>query len=91
MSERLRVPSVDVEKPVGLAPMARPLPDRGALADPTLPASRSAVLSAALPERSRPAPFVRLTLPDPFEHRDAVRLRSPVGEEQVPNTITRVP
>ena len=91
VSDRPRLPSVDVEKPVGLAVMAQPLPDRGALADPTLPASRVAVLAAPLPERTTPAPFLRLTLPDPFEHRDSVRLRKPLGEEEMPNTITRVP
>jgi hypothetical protein len=91
VSDRPRLPSVDVEKPVGLAVMAQPLPDRGALADPTLPASRLAVLTAPLPERSTPAPFLRLTLPDPFEHRDTVRLRQPPGIEEMPNTITRVP
>jgi hypothetical protein len=88
VGERLRMPSADVEQPAALAPMAQPLPDRGALLDPSLAASRSSVLEAPLPERTTPAPFLRLTLPDPFENRDTVRLRSPLGKEQVPNTPT---
>lgn len=88
VGERLRVPSVSVEQPAALAPMAQPLPDRGALVDPTLAAARSAVQEAPLPERTTPAPFLRLTLPDPFENRDSVRLRSSLGEEQVPNAPT---
>ena len=87
----VRVPSVDVDRPLGLAAVAQPLPDRAALADPTLPAARLAVLAAPLPERTTPAPFLRLTLPDPFEHRDAVRLRRQPREAEMPSTITRVP
>jgi len=84
VGERLRVPSIDVEQPSSLSPMAQPLPDRAAVADPTLPASREAILTATMPERKNPAPFLRLMLPDPFEHRDTVRFRKSLGEEQVP-------
>jgi len=91
VSARLRVASEDVARPVGLGVMARPLPDAGALADPTLSASRTAALGGRLPQRTQPAPYLRLTLPDPYEHRDTVRLRQPLGDEPVPNTTTRVP
>ena len=91
VSDRVRLPSVDVDRPPGLAVMAQPLPDREALVDPTLAASRLAVLAAPLPARTTPAPFLRLTLPDPFEHRNAIRLRKPLRPADMPNTITRVP
>jgi hypothetical protein len=85
VGERLRVPSVDVEQPPALPPSAQPVPDRAAAADPTLAASRDAVLAVTMPGRKNPAPALRLTLPDPFENRDAVRLRAPLGEEPVPD------
>jgi len=88
---RLRVPSADVEQPPALPPMAVPLPDRAAAADPTLAASREAVLAAAMPERKNPAPPLRLSLPDPFENRDAVRLRAPPGEEHLPDATAPRP
>jgi len=91
VGERLRVPSSDVDKPVDLPPTAQPLADRASLADPTLPASREAVLSATMPGRKGPAPFLRFTLPDPFEHRDTVRLRTPLGTEQGPVLLLAPP
>jgi hypothetical protein len=36
------------------------------------------------PPRTAPAPFQRVSLPDPFEHRQAVRLRKPPKEDEVP-------
>jgi hypothetical protein len=90
VSERLRVPSSDVETPADLPPTAQPLPDRAPFIDPTLAASREAVLSAKMPERKAPAPYLRFPLPDPFEHRDTVRLRTPPGTEQVP-VLTSAP
>ena len=84
VGERLRVSSIDVEQPSSLPPMAQPVPDKAAATDPALAASREVVLTGTMPERKNPAPFLRLALPDPFEHRDTVRLRSSLGEEQVP-------
>src|SRR5437763_15618166 len=90
VGKRLRVPSSDGEKPVDLPPTAQPLPDRAPVADPTLPSSREVVVSARMPDRKTPAPFLRFTLPDPFEHRDTVRLRTPLGAEEVP-VLSSVP
>jgi len=81
---RLRVPAARPDELAPLPPMAQPLPDKAILADPTFAAARDAVLTAPLPQRRTPAPFLRLTLPDPFEHRDTVRLKNPLGPEPVP-------
>jgi hypothetical protein len=55
----------------------------------TSAASRAAALSGSLPNRVTPAPFVRQHIPDPFEHRKALRLRPPAAEESSPPpTIT---
>ncbi len=78
--ERVRVPSVDVNEPLALPKLtARPVPAAPA-DDPTA----AAALSAAPPRRDRPAPFLRLTLPNPFEHRDALRLPRLAEDAQPP-------
>ena len=44
-----------------------------------------------LPERRTPAPLLRLTAADPFEHREAVRHLLPAEEEGVPGQISPRP
>ncbi len=72
--ERFRVPSPDVNESVALPILAQPVPDRASLDDPTGDASTAAVLAAVLPPRVTPAPFLRLTVPDPYEFRRPLTL-----------------
>jgi hypothetical protein len=81
---RVRVPSARVNQPLELPLLAQALPDRALLTDPTLPISAAAALAGKVPPRTTPAPFQRVTLPDPFEHRQTVRLRKPPKEDEVP-------
>lgn len=76
---RVRVPSEDVNQPLPLPILGQPVPDRAALDDPTSDASATAALAAPLPMRTNPAPFLKLTLPDPYDHR---RVKLPVQAEQ---------
>src|SRR5262245_51268840 len=69
-------PSPDVNQPIPLPILARQVMDRASLEDPSGDASQTAALAAKVPDRTTPAPFLRLTIPDPFEHRNAVRLRT---------------
>jgi hypothetical protein len=88
--ERIRVPSVDVTRPAPLPTLAKPLPDRAPFDDVTSPLSNPSSGSNAMPARTRPAPFLKLTPPDPFEHRRPVA--PPVTpSEEVPNTPPRLP
>jgi hypothetical protein len=82
--ELVRVPLVDVNEPPPLPRLGEPAPDRAPLDDPTLDASLAAALAASPPARTAPAPFLRLTLPEPFENRQVVRLRSTPAEEPTP-------
>jgi hypothetical protein len=66
---RVRVSSEDVNQPLPLPILAQPVPDRASLDDATADASTAAALAAPLPARTTPAPFLRLTLPDPYDHR----------------------
>jgi len=79
----VRVRSEDVTVPPPLAPVARPLPDRVPLDDPAEGASAAAALAAKVPERTAPAPYLRVALPDPFEHRRPLTL-PPAGEATMP-------
>lgn len=88
--QRVRVPSVDVNQPIPLPILAKPSADRAPLDDATTEASNAAVLSARTPERTKPMPFLKLTLPDPFENRRPV-VPPLTPSEEVPNTTPRVP
>ncbi|HKA06938.1 MAG TPA: hypothetical protein VKD71_06740 [Gemmataceae bacterium] len=58
----------------------RPVPDRAPLTDPTLEFTAQSVITLNLPLRSVQIGFLRIPLPDPFEHTDAARPRTPVVE-----------
>jgi len=71
----------DVAKPADLPILSnRPVPDRAPLTDPTLEFTARSVISQSLPLRSVQIGFLRIPLPDPFEHADAARPRTPVVE-----------
>ncbi len=87
----LKVPSVDVHQPVALPPIARPLPGRESVNDPTRPAAAAAVLRGTMPQRTTPAPFIPQAIPDPFENRAPVQSLAPPSEENLPPTTTPLP
>jgi hypothetical protein len=77
-------PSPNADAPPFLPTLAQRQLDRASLADPTAESSTAAALQAVIPLRSSAAPFIRLNLPDPFEHREAIRLRTPPPEDPTP-------
>jgi hypothetical protein len=85
--ERLHVASVDVNELPPLPILASPVLDRASLDDATVEASTAAALSAPLPPRAGPAPFVRLAIPDPYENRRPLTGALP-GETTEPVTAT---
>lgn len=85
-SERIRTPSRDVNLPVELPTQARYQPDRAPLEDPTAELSVEKANAQTPPLRTTPAPFVRMNLPEPFEHRAVVRSSMPE-----PPVVTPVP
>ena len=85
------LPSPDPEQPPPVPILAQPPPAQGSLDDPTVAFSAAAVLAAPLPERTAPAPFIRLTLPDPFEHRNAVWSPAPPGLPTLPFFLPPLP
>jgi hypothetical protein len=84
---RSQVGSEDVAIPPMLPLMATPLSARVSLDDPTQDASTAVVLSANLPARSRPVPFVRLTRPEPYENKIPLTLLVP-EDRATPQTAT---
>jgi hypothetical protein len=67
--DRVRVPSVDVNKPIPLPILALPVNNRAPTDDATSDVSLAAALAAMPPGRTSPAHFLKLNLPDPFENR----------------------
>src|SRR5262249_50469033 len=84
-------PSPDVNQPIPLPILARQVQDRASLDDPSGDASLAAALAPTVPDRTTPAPFLKLNLPDPFEHRNAVRLRTVLPEISLPSDTLRPP
>jgi len=70
--ERVRLPSVDVKRPVPLPILGQPLSDRAPIEDVTSEASSASAVAAPTPRRTQPTPFVKNNLPDPFEFRRPV-------------------
>lgn len=66
---RVRVSSPDVHEPIALPILGHPVPDRVSLDDPTMAASTAAAVAAPMPARTAKAPFLRLTLLDPYGGR----------------------
>ena len=84
---RSQVASEDVSLAPTLPLMATPLSSLVSLEDPTQDFSTAAVLSAPLPPRSTPLPFVRLTRPEPYENKIPLTLAIP-EDEATPQTAT---
>lgn len=82
----VRIDGLDVDRPTAVPMLAVPVGDRASLDDPTRDYSTSLALNVVVPERTGPIPFIKLTLPDPFEHSATVRLRTPPAEEATPTS-----
>ncbi len=86
--DRVRVPSEDVNQPPPLPILTpQPTPDRASLDDPTADISGDAALAAPMPQRTKAAPYVRITLPDPFDNRRPL-IPPPPAEDDRPRTGT---
>jgi hypothetical protein len=86
-----RADSIDVHQLPPLPVLAQSVQERATLDDVTADVSTVMVLSARMPLRLAPAPFVRLAIPDPFENRRPLTLLVPpepgsplTGSPQVP-------
>jgi hypothetical protein len=89
--DRVRVASVDTNLPMALPILAKPVSDRVSLEDPTLDLSVEAAVTAKMPARVTPAPYVRISIPNPFEFREAVQVKITVDEDPLPITGTPRP
>lgn len=88
---RVRVASEHVAIPPELPVLGTAVSDRVTTDDATGEASTAAVLAAPLPYRSTPAPYARLTVPQPYEHRQAIAPVSSPEEEPTSETAPRPP
>ncbi len=86
VGERVRELSPDVNQPLPLPLLARPASDRAPVEDVTAEASAAAAVAAPVPQRTRPAPFLKLTVPDPYQHRRPLGL--PVPQESAAPVVS---
>lgn len=89
--DRVRTPTTDLRQPLPLPTLAEPVVDRASMEDPTAEVSTAAVLSASMPLRTRPAPFLRLMLPDPYEFRQPLTVAVPADNPSPPIATPRKP
>jgi hypothetical protein len=86
--ELMRMPSVDVNRPIPLAILGMPSSDRAPVEDVTTDASNAAAVATTMPQRTQPAPFVKNNLPDPFEFRRPIAVPPPLVEQPTPPATT---
>jgi tetratricopeptide (TPR) repeat protein len=81
----------DLNQPLPLEQLGPMQTDWPSTDDPTAEASQAYLLSRAAPERQAPAPMLKQTLPEPFEHREDVRRLVPPEEQPLPLECTPRP
>ncbi len=89
--ERAREWSPEINEPIPLPILAQKQSETPSADDATSEVSLAAALATVPPPRTTPAPLLRLTLPEPFEFRKAVRLRAEPAESPVPIAATPRP
>lgn len=77
----------DVAVPPNLPVLARPLPNRTPVEDPTADAGNAEIVARTVPVVPAAAPFLKVALPDPFEFADQVRPNLPPGTEPPPAPV----
>jgi len=85
----LRLWSEPVNEPLPVPILGTGVRDRAALGDPSLEASVAATQTAVSVTRTQPVPFQPHNLPNPFEHAEAVRVRTPHAELPTPALTPR--
>ncbi len=85
---RFREWSPDLSQPLPLPVLGRKQLELAPVDDLTAEVSLAAALTTLALQRGKPAPFLRLTLPDPFEHRHAVGFRKELTEQPTPVTAS---
>lgn len=78
-----QVQALAANKPLPLPAFGAFRADRASLADPTA-ASLALATAPIAAERTRPAPYLRLTLPDPYEYHYVLNLPPAAGDDLVP-------
>jgi hypothetical protein len=87
VGDKVRVAFVHPEQATPLPILASKQGDPPA-EDPTMESTGAAALKSPPPQRSGPAPFVKQSLPDPYEYRPAAKIKNTPPEDAVPVTGT---
>jgi hypothetical protein len=80
--------SRDVNLPPPLPPLGRPAGDRASLEDPTTEFSAAVITTPPLKISFVPAPFLKVTVPDPFELGEQIRPAIPSAAEPAPMPVS---
>jgi TolA-binding protein len=80
----VRLLSPEVKDAWKLEPLGQMQQDGASLDDPTVEASHAATLARTPPLRDKPAAWLKLSLPEPFEFRLPIRVEDLPAEEMLP-------
>jgi hypothetical protein len=91
-AEAIKLLTLGLQPPVPLDPLGEQQPaDSTAFDDLLDRACQAAILARPLALRPIPSPLLRLSLPEPFENRDTVRVTAPVVADLPPVAPLRTP
>ena len=85
LAEAARLLTPDVKDAWKLEPLGQMQQDGASLDDPTVEASHAATLARTPPLREKPAAWLKLSLPEPFEFRLPIRVEDLPAEELLPS------
>jgi hypothetical protein len=71
--EMIQLTAPDANLPAALPPHGKQVADRAPLDDPTSEFSAERAVAHPTPLRTTPMPFMRINLPEPFEHRSPAK------------------
>ena len=91
VTERTKVPGVDVKIPAPLPLLGQQVPDRAPTADATVEASAAAVLAGVMPYRKTGIPFERMGLPSLNDNYRPLRTPLPPESTQPVTSSPRPP
>lgn len=80
-------PPPSAEKPLPVPELGKYQPEKAATIDVVAEASQALVTRNAVAVKATPAPFLRLSVPDPFENRNLLRVVAPVPEDPTPPLV----
>jgi hypothetical protein len=77
-------PSPEMAGPISWSSLSKYLAEKAPLTDPIAEQSKKAAMASSVVIQSAPAAYLKMSVPDPFENRNVLRMPSVIPEEPMP-------